>query len=587
MKKLFTKALALALAMALLLMPMTNSYAANSLKTDVDNINAKIAYADYHQQTTRYNLNGIRVSGQCNICAITNLLNRMLALEGVYSLSNRFKFEYVFYNTCLYGPNFTVNDAKNASRANPYDDASNRINCNCENSGYYTTGDCIYQLGNKKYKLVQSTARSETELAELIDNHHEGIFLRCFHDSNDPQRPSGHCVVLYNYEIQNGKYVFYSIDTAAGDKTAWQTTFDRTWLATQRYNGKSVSPSYTGCINYVMYLLPVTDTARMSQDDFFSNNTAVSTLTFSNVPNIPTITQGNGYNLTGSISSNYIIKTFKGEILKNGSVVQTASCSPNSTSVNIASTAVNTNLKFGNLAAGSYTLKYTATDSSNKTVTLNKTFTVASATSTLAISVGNAPSSITQGSSFNLTGTVSSNYAIKTFKGEILKGGSVVQTASYSPNSTSVNIASTAVNANLKFGSLAAGSYSLRYTATDASGKTVTASRSFTVTSAASTLSISMTNVPSSINKGSSFNLAGTVNSNYNITSVVGRILQGNSVKQTVTIYPNTKSVDIKTSNINMNLKFGSLAKGTYTLEITAKDSKGATKTYTQSFTVK
>lgn len=582
MTKLFKKALSLALAVVVLLTPMANSYAANSLKTDVDNINAKIAYADYHQQTTRYNLNGTRGSGQCNICAITNLLNRKLALDGVYSLSNRFKFEYVFYNTCLYGPNFTVTDAKNASRANPYDDASNRINSDCQNSGYYTSGNCIYQLGNKKYKLVSSTARSETELAELIDNHHEGIFLRFFHDTN-----SGHCVVLYNYEIKNGKYVFYSIDTAAGDKTAWQTTFDRTWLATQRYNGSPVSPSYTASINYVMYLTPVTDNARMSQDDFFSNNTVASTLAFSNVPNIPNITQGNGYNLTGSISSNYIIKTFKGEILKNGSVVQTASCSPNTTSVNIASTAVNTNLKFGNLTAGSYTLRYTATDSSNKTVTLNKTFTVASAASTLAISVGNAPSSITQGSSFNLTGTVSSNYAIKTFKGEILKSGSVVQTASCSPNSTSVNIASTAVNYNLKFGNLSAGSYTLRYTATDASGKTTTASRSFTVTSAASTLSISMTNVPSSINKGSSFNLAGSVNSNYNITSVVGRIKQGNSVKQTVTIYPNTKSVDIKSSNVNKNLKFGSLAKGTYTLEITAKDSNGNSKTYTKSFTVK
>ena len=583
MKKVIRSLSAFLLSLVMVMAPFANSYAANSLKTDVSTINSRISYEDYHQQTTRYNTSGQRVVGQCNICAATNLLNRKLALDGAYSSTNRFKFEYVFYTSCLYcpGSNLTVDKVKQASRTYPYDDASNKIT-----SDYtYSDGYCynpIYQLGNKKYQLVSSNARTASELAQLIENHHEGIFIRCFYGS------SGHCVVLYDYKLNSdGSYTFYSIDTASGSEEKWQTDFANTWLGGQSYNGKKVSPSNQECINIVMYLQAATGNAKMTQDDFFSNNAPVSSLAFSNVPTISNITQGNSYNLTGNIASNYTIKTFKGEIIKGSSTVQSASCSPNSTSVSIASTAVNTNLKFGSLAAGSYTLKYTATDSSGKTVTLSRSFSVVSASSSLKISIGNAPTTLTQGSSYNLTGTVSSNYSIKTFKGEIIKGGSVVQTASCSPNSTSVNIASTAVNANLKFGSLAAGSYTLKYTATDSSGKTVTASKSFTVQSAASTLSISMTSAPTSINKGSSFNLAGTVKSNYKITSVVGKIKQGNTAKQSVTINPNSTSVDIKSSNINMNLKFGSLAKGSYTLEITAKDSSGATKTYTKSFTVK
>ncbi len=209
----------------------------------------------------------------------------------------------------------------------------------------------------------------------------------------------------------------------------------------------------------------------------------------------------------------------------------------------------------------------------------------ATGSSTLNINMTSVPSSIDKGSSFNLVGTVSSNYKITSVKGYIMKGSTTVQSASCVPNSTSLAIKSSVINSNLKFGSLAEGTYTLKIVATDSSNKSYTYTKSFTVK--ASTLNINMTSVPSSINKGSSFNLVGTVSSNYKITSVKGYIMKGSTTVQSASCVPNSTSLAIKSSVINSNLKFGSLAKGTYTLKIVATDSSNKSYTYTKSFTVK
>ena len=153
-----------------------------------------------------------------------------------------------------------------------------------------------------------------------------------------------------------------------------------------------------------------------------------------------------------------------------------------------------------------------------------------------------------------------------------------------------MNIQSSAVNANLLFNTLAAGTYTLKYTAKDSSGASKTWSKNFTVTdssSAASTLSINPSSYPTTITKGSAFNLTGTVTSNYNITQFKGEILQGSTVKQTQSTVPNAKSVNIQSSAVNYNLLFDTLPAGTYTLKYTAKDTSGNTKTWSKSFTVK
>ena len=99
---------------------------------------------------------------------------------------------------------------------------------------------------------------------------------------------------------------------------------------------------------------------------------------------------------------------------------------------------------------------------------------------------------------------------------------------------------------------------------------------------------INISNFPTTLDQGDSYPLRGTITSNYNITSVRGSIL--NSSGREVMGYtqnPNTKSFNIRGSAVDMNLKFGSLAAGSYTLKFTAENSAGTSKSWSRSFTVK
>lgn len=471
MKKLIQRVLSVALAISLVFTPAINTYAA-SLSSDAAVINSKISVTQYQKQITRYKTNGNKAAGQCNICAITNLLNRKLVYDG-YSLSDKkFKFEYVFYNSCLYlaSNKLTADKCKTNLAAHPFDNSTGKIISDSDSDGYLH--DPIYKIGNNQYKLTKYTGSyTAANIASLLDSHHEGIFIRCKYDG------SGHCVVLYDYsKDNNGNYTFYSIDTATSDTSTWQGEFSNSYLGKKTYNGKTVSPSYQACIDVVMYLAATSATPKMTQEYLLAGGSGNPSLSF-NVP-----------------------------------------------------------------------------------------------------SIGNLP----KGKAFNLTGTISSSSKVTSFMGEIIKDGNRIQSKSYNPDLTEFEIKPSPVNANLKFASLEAGSYTLRYTAV-AGGKTYTKSLSFNICEP----SIKMTAVPTIINKGSAFNLAGTVSSLAKIKKIVGEIKSGNTVKQYRTITRDAYSIDIKSSEINTDLKFGTLAKGSYTLVITATDETGTSKTYTKSFTVK
>ena len=398
-------------------------------------------------------------------------------------------------------------------------------------------------------------------------------------------------IIHLNSYSSDGHYVVVAGRTSTNTYTVVDPAQDNTWSINI---SKNSSGNYN--ISYTKNGSNKSETVSSSGmycKQYYKAGSVSTPLSINPVSYPTTIKKGSSFNLTGTVTSNYKITQFKGEILQGSTVKQTQTTAPNATSVNIQSSAVNANLLFNTLAAGTYTLKYTAKDSSGASKTWSKDFTVtdsSSQTSTLSINPSSYPTTIKKGSSFNLTGTVTSNYKITQFKGEILQGSTVKQTQTTAPNATSVNIQSSAVNAKLLFDTLPAGSYTLKYTAKDASGASKTWSKNFTVTdssSAASTLSINPSSYPTTITKGSAFNLTGTVTSNYNITQFKGEILQGSTVKQTQSTVPNAKSVNIQSSAVNYNLLFDTLPAGTYTLKYTAKDTSGNTKTWSKSFTVK
>lgn len=200
------------------------------------------------------------------------------------------------------------------------------------------------------------------------------------------------------------------------------------------------------------------------------------------------------------------------------------------------------------------------------------------------ISVTSAPATLKKGSSFGLRGTISANVKITRVDAYIINSsGKTVQSKYDTPNETSFNIKNGKVNQELKFGSLAEGTYTLKITAKNSAGST-SYEKKFTVVG---NPKISITSAPTSIKKGSSFGLRGTITANAKITRVDDYIINS-SGKTVQTKYdtPNVNSFNIKNGKVNQELKFGKLAKGTYTLKITAKNMAGTT-TYTKKFTVK
>ena len=105
---------------------------------------------------------------------------------------------------------------------------------------------------------------------------------------------------------------------------------------------------------------------------------------------------------------------------------------------------------------------------------------------TLSIDISSYPTTLDQGDSYPLRGTITSNYNITSVTGSILNSSrKTVMSHTQNPNTTSFNIRGSAVDMNLKFASLSAGTYTLKFTAENSAGTSEVWSRSFTVEGAA------------------------------------------------------------------------------------------------------
>ncbi len=198
--------------------------------------------------------------------------------------------------------------------------------------------------------------------------------------------------------------------------------------------------------------------------------------------------QGSNFGLRGTISSANGLKRIEGFIKKGNDTVQSTTDYPNKTSVNVKGINLNKNLIFDNLGTGDYTLIVSATDSTGKTVTVKKNFSVYAeqtrADSSLSINLTRYPVTLDAGTSFGLRGSVDSNYSIARVRGYVKdSNGSVVLSSNDTPGSTSMNIQYADLNNSLVFNRLSPGSYTMIVEATDTSGRVVTATKDFSVRS--------------------------------------------------------------------------------------------------------
>ena len=307
------------------------------------------------------------------------------------------------------------------------------------------------------------------------------------------------------------------------------------------------------------------------------------------------IKQGNNFGLRGTVKSNYPLTTVRGYIKKGDETVQSTTDTPNGNSLDVKNANLNNKLIFNNLQSGNYLLLVEATDASGNKVNISKDFSVYTEEkdSSLKIDLTSYPSTIKQGEGYGLRGTVKSNYSITEVRGYVinLSGNIVLSSADY-PNSTSMDIRYAHLNNDLIFNTLSVGSYTMKVVATDTSGKEVQTSKDFKVVAIEekdpnSNLTIDITSYPSYINQGSAYGLRGSVTSNYNITKVLGYIINssGNTV-MTSEDCPNSTSMDIRYAHLNNDLIFNNLSAGSYTMKVVAADTTGKTKEWSTDFTV-
>lgn len=194
-----------------------------------------------------------------------------------------------------------------------------------------------------------------------------------------------------------------------------------------------------------------------------------------------TIQRGSSYGLRGSISSNYDIVQVSGSVINSsGKTVLTSLDKPNDTSMNVQNANLNKKLTFNTLAVGTYTLKVEATDASGTTKSWSTSFSVR--TSDLSVNITSSPTSIKYGNYFGLRGTIKSDEKIISVEGTVLNSsGKAVLSSIDKPNAKSMDVRTANLNNQITFNKLTRGDYILKIVATDASGNTVTWSKSFKV----------------------------------------------------------------------------------------------------------
>lgn len=186
--------------------------------------------------------------------------------------------------------------------------------------------------------------------------------------------------------------------------------------------------------------------------------------------------------------------------------------------------------------------------------------------------------------SCHINGSISSSNNLKTVEAIVYKKSTkkkVTSSKQTNINKPYYSLRSSKVDNDLKFANLSGGSYYLVVKATDSQGTTVSKSIDFTITN--SNLKITgLDTAKGSITKGSGCSIIGKISSNYTITKVRAVIEQkgyeGNykEVGKAYVYNPNKKSIVIKNSPIDKNLKFGKLASGKYRVKIEVWDKTGS-----------
>ncbi len=202
------------------------------------------------------------------------------------------------------------------------------------------------------------------------------------------------------------------------------------------------------------------------------------------------------------------------------------------------------------------------------------------ASSSIKVSGATKPTTLKQGSFFNMKGTITSAKSLKEVRFTIYDstGKKCLQRYTVSTSAKTYNIAN--ADPYLIFDKLAIGTYYYRVRAYDTSGysKRVINKR-FTVIGNGT---IKITNpVPSSsfsISAGSSYSIGGTIKSTYILKRVTARILDSSGkTVYSKSVKPNKTTYTVANSKLDSAMLFENLTAGSYKFRLSATDSQGTT----------
>lgn len=301
-----------------------------------------------------------------------------------------------------------------------------------------------------------------------------------------------------------------------------------------------------------------------------------------------TLIQGSTFKLAGTVNSTYDIKNVFVAVykLKNGSrdgdpkTQDTTKENVNAKKYDLA----NMTLEFENLVPGEYEYVVAARDVKGYAKDIGKSKFTVKNDSEVSISNYNKPGTITEGSQFNLKGTLKSKYDIKNVYVAVLSGKTTVK------SDTKPDVKSTTFelsNLKLPFNELAPGQYRYVVSVRDKFDfKKDVLSVDFTVVKASK---FWMNNKPSigTIIEGSDYALSGTIESNYDMVNVVAQIFNSDGttlIKESAVYHPNATTYNAA----SIKAPFSSLSAGTYCCKIHIRDAKDKVgDAFTCNFTVK
>lgn len=325
----------------------------------------------------------------------------------------------------------------------------------------YNRDGVTYSVGiNWKTLKGRSTAAKGEYLRDLLKSHPEGIVIYGHHSQKDRD---AHAVLAVGYDYDRGTFLVVDpVRNRSGKNVGIETI------------GSSTIGSLARITMY-MYIRDVSGQVQTQMIEKLKPKHPIASEF-----NYPVLmTEGSSYSIKGEVTSENKMSEVKVQILnEKKKAVQSETVKPKAGSYDIGQ--LDNKFRFGDLEAGKYTYKITATDKNGKETVLEKKFTVTNK-SEMKLKDEDVPKTIKKGKAFTVAGKIYSNYGLKSVSVKVLneKGEAVFGSLAKMSNLYFYNLQN--MDKDLKFSELEKGKYRYVVAARNKKGKETLIDKEFTV----------------------------------------------------------------------------------------------------------